>query len=89
MGIFKWILVVTCLSFFCIRAFSQEASNGNVIFKYKKYEKFNLGDMSIKGDVITPGDISVKKRKFIKFEEGLFDRKNFKDLVRKDIRDLR
>lgn len=67
----------------------QDASNGKVIFKYKKYEKFNLGDMSIKGDVITPGDISVKERKFKKFNEGLFDRKDFKDFVQKDIRDLR
>lgn len=61
----------------------------NVIYKYKQYEKFDLGDMSIKGDIITPGDISVKQRKFKVFSVDLYERTNFDDVIAQDIRDLR
>lgn len=81
--------LVILSSFFLITALAYSESNEKVIYKYKKYEKFDLGDMSIKGDVITPGDISVKKRQFKRFNEGLFKRLHFKDKIKEDIRDLR
>lgn len=72
-----------------IKAFSQNKDEKNVVYKYKSYEKFDLGDMSIKGDVITPGDISVKKRQFRRFRQSLYHRYNFADKVKEDFKDLR
>ncbi len=83
------LLVVISLSFFQVSFGQGPQPPQKIIYKYKKYEKFNLGDMSIKGDVITPGDISVKQRKFKRFSEGLFHRWHFRDMIKEDIRDIR
>lgn len=86
----KLALIIVILTSVFLKAYSQDGvGSGKVVYKYKKYEKFNLGDMSIKGDVLTPGDISVKERNFIEFQEGLFDRKHFRDFISQDIKDLR
>ena len=49
-----------------------------IVYKYKKYEKFNLEDISVDGETGNPGDISLINRYQKKFKNKLPYRKNFK-----------
>lgn len=60
-----------------------------VIYQYKKYEKFDLGNLEVKGNLIAPGDISVRERERRKFEMDLFNRQDFDSFAKKDIESLR
>ena len=60
-----------------------------VIYQYKKYEKFDLGNMEVKGQLIAPGDISVRERERKRFEMDLYTRQDFDPFVEKDIDTLR
>lgn len=86
----KSILLLLSLSF---SAFAQDEviqKNGEkVIVKYKQYETFDLGDLEIKGEVIAPGDLSVKERQRKIFGRTLFDRDDFNPEIREDIKNLR
>jgi hypothetical protein len=44
---------------------------GKVIYKYKKFEKFDFEDLEVKGDSSTPGDLSINPRFNIKFKNNL------------------
>jgi hypothetical protein len=60
-----------------------------VIYQYKKYEKFDLGNLEVKGQLIAPGDISVRERERRRFEMDLFSRKDFDKFIKKDVESLR
>lgn len=60
-----------------------------VVYKYKEYEKFDLGDLEIKGSIVAPGDLSVKERRRKIFERRLMNRKNFDEKIIQDIKFLR
>lgn len=60
-----------------------------VIYQYKKYEKFDLGNLEVKGELIAPGDISVRERERRRFELDLFSRKDFDGFIKKDVESLR
>ena len=60
-----------------------------VIYQYKKYEKFDLGNLEVKGQLIAPGDISVRERERRRFEMDLFNRDNFDSFITKDVESLR
>lgn len=75
------ILVLTC----SLSAFGKE----NVVYKYKQYEKFDLGDLEIKGSIIAPGDLSVKERRRKIFKRKLYRRKNFDEFIQRDIKFIR
>jgi hypothetical protein len=60
-----------------------------VIYQYKKYEKFDLGNLEVKGQLIAPGDISVRERERKRFELDLFNRKDFDVFIKKDVESLR
>lgn len=60
-----------------------------VIYQYKKYEKFDLGNLEVKGQLIAPGDISVRERERKRFELGLFERREFDEFIKRDIESLR
>lgn len=60
-----------------------------VIYQYKKYEKFDLGNLEVKGQLIAPGDISVRERDRRRFELDLYTRKEFDGFIKKDIESLR
>ena len=64
-------------------------TNQKVIYKYKNYEKFDLGNLEIKGSVIAPGDLSVKDRTRRTFSRDLFDRADFNMEVIEEIKNLR
>lgn len=65
------------------------AQDKKVIYKYKEYEKFDLGDLEIKGSVIAPGDISVKERRRKVFERDLLKRDDFDKKIIEEIKFLR
>jgi len=61
----------------------------NVIYQYKKYEKFDLGDLEVKGQLVAPGDLSVRERDRRRFELDLYNRADFDSLIKHDIKTLR
>ena len=68
---------------------SQAQESEKVIYQYKKYEKFDLGDLEVKGQLIAPGDLSVRERERRRFELDLYNRADFADRIQHDIRTLR
>lgn len=64
-------------------------SKEKIIYKYKEYERFDLGDMEIKGSIIAPGDISVKERRRKIFHRKLYNRENYDSLIIKEIKYIR
>lgn len=60
-----------------------------VVYKYKEYEKFDLGDLEIKGSIVAPGDLSVKERRRKTFERNLLNKRNFDGKIIEDIKFLR
>ena len=74
--------VVICLLMFVfsINSFSKtpKKTKGNIIYKYKMYEKFDLEDISVDGETGSPGDLSIMNRFQRKFKNRLPYRKNFK-----------
>ena len=60
-----------------------------VIYKYKTYEKFDLGNLEIKGEIIAPGDLSVGERSRKVFDSQLLDRVDLRDFIARDHRLLR
>jgi hypothetical protein len=65
------------------------AEQEKVIYQYKKYEKFDLGNLEVNGQLVAPGDISVRERDRKRFELELFIRNNFDKSIKKDINSLR
>jgi hypothetical protein len=51
----------------------------NIKYEFKKYEKFDLGDMSVKGDLIAPGDLSVRERAIRTPALQIYERENFEN----------
>ncbi len=70
-------------------AAAASAQEPPVIYQYKKYEKFDLGDLEVKGQLIAPGDLSVRERERRRFEVDLYNREHFDDLVADDIQTAR
>jgi hypothetical protein len=60
-----------------------------VIYQYKKYERFDLGNLEIKGQLIAPGDLSVRERERKRFGLELFSRKDFDEARKRDLDGLR
>lgn len=82
-------IVVYALSLYLMGdAWGQETKE-KVIYEYKKYEKFDLGNLEVQGELIAPGDISVRERERKRFELDLYSRDNFDDFVAKDLDSLR
>ncbi|MGE3611316.1 MAG: hypothetical protein AB7I27_17110 [Bacteriovoracaceae bacterium] len=80
-------ILILILCFSSIFAAAEEKQD--VIYQYKKYEKFDLGNLEVKGELIAPGDISVRDRDRKRFELDLFTRKNFDNFISKDIENFR
>ena len=75
-------------SFFLVSALAQ-GEEPKTIYQYKKYEKFDLGDLEVKGQLIAPGDLSVRERDRRRFELDLYNRTDFDPLIKHDIQTLR
>ena len=80
------------LVFFSFSIFSQgkrKVSTPKVIYKYKKYEKFDFENLDIDGTIGNPGDLSVSPRYKVRFKNPLPYRKNFNSEIRKGIDRIR
>lgn len=82
----KILTLVLTLNVFA-SAYAQDSEK--VIYQYRKYERFDLGNLEVKGNLIAPGDISVRDRERRRFEVDLFSRKEFDTFIKKDIESLR
>ncbi len=60
-----------------------------VIKKYQKRQKVDLGDMEIKGELVTPGDFSIQVERRKRFSKSLYDRDEFNFELRNDVLNLR
>lgn len=85
------MITLTAALFIASLALAQDApkTDQKVIYQYKKYEKFDLGNLEVKGQLIAPGDISVRERERKRFEIDLYTRKNFDSFQKKDVDSLR
>ena len=69
--------------------FSITATEKNIIIEYKKYESFDLGNLEVKGQILAPGDLSIRERDRKVFERALYERYEFNKESKQDIRNLR
>ncbi len=69
----------------CFFLISCTFAQNKVIYKYKKRESFDLGELSIKGNVVSPGDLSTKNRDTRKIKFNIPVRKNFDDFAIENI----
>lgn len=60
-----------------------------IIYEYKKYEKVDLGDLEVKGNILAPGDITIMERDRARFQRELFDKPDFDQEMRFTILNLR
>ncbi len=51
-----------------------KSQDEKIIYQYKKYEKVDLGDLEVKGNVLAPGDITIMERDRARFQRELFDK---------------
>ncbi len=79
----KWLALLLLV---CSVAYAEEQKT---IYEYKKYEKFDLGDLEVKGQLIAPGDLSVRERDRRRFELDLYNRTDFDPNIKHDIQTLR
>lgn len=77
----KLLILMSSIFFFFFLSGSILGAD-KVVYKYKEYEKFDLGDLEIKGSIVAPGDITVKERRRKVFNRDLYHRENFdKELI--------
>jgi hypothetical protein len=81
-------IFILLLSLVFISEAHSEAKD-KTIYQYKKYEKFDLGNLEVKGELVAPGDISVRERERKRFEMQLESRRDFERFIEKDIQSLR
>lgn len=70
------VLLIIVIFFVAKNVMGQEPKV-EIKYEYKKYEKVDLGDLSVKGNIVTPGDLSVNERGKRLFERPLPERTNF------------
>lgn len=61
----------------------------NIIYKYKKYEKFDFENFYIEGQLGAPGDLSLNPRFQKMFRNKLPYRKSFNDKIRRSVERIR
>ena len=68
----------------------QEVDEKNrIIYKYKKFEKFDFDDLVIEGDTGNPGDLSINPRYINKFKNKLPLKVNFNPEIVKGVERVR
>ena len=56
-----------------------------IVYKYKKYEKFDFENLNIDAATGNPGDLSVSPQYKVRFKNDLPYRRNFNSEIRKGI----
>jgi hypothetical protein len=64
------------------------SSTEKIIYEYKKEDYFDFEALSVKGDLLTPGDLSGKAVKRVKFNSKEYIRKNFDDFIEDDLMEI-
>ena len=75
--------------FFILPNLLIRAEKKRIIYKYKKYQKFDFDSFSIKGEEGAPGDLSAHLRKTTRFKNMLPYRKNFYPEMKKSVERVR
>ena len=73
MRVIIWFVLLISISYA-----QNKAPKKKVIYKYKKYEKFDFENLNIEGDASSPGDLTISPRFEKKFRNRLPERMNFK-----------
>lgn len=60
-----------------------------VVYKYRKYEKFDFDALDVSGQNSSPGDLSISPRFRKRFKNKLPERENFNLEIRNSISRLR
>lgn len=86
----KYLFLISLMtsSFFALSQ-DEPPSDPSVNYEYQKYQKFDLGNLAIKGNILTPGDVSVRDRLPSSIVNDVFNRKDFNDNMNKDIQDIK
>lgn len=80
------IQIVLVLIFFALNLVTSEgAETENVVYEYKKYESFDLGNLNVEGKIITPGDLTITERKRKKFYINMYEKNDFDQKVTKSM----
>ena len=79
-------LFILLMAFTSVKA---QESKKNIVYRYKKYEKFDFEDLVIEGETGGPGDLSIAPRYQKKFKNKLPYRKNFNAEIRKGVERVR
>ena len=83
------IIFILIISLASSLVFSQSKKKGKIVYKYKKFQKFDFEDISIEGETGTPPDLGVDTRLQRKFRNKLPYRKSFNPEIRKGIERIR
>lgn len=81
--------LVILLLFITTPLFAQSNKKEKIIYKYKKYQKFDFEDLTIEGETGAPPDLGDGTRTQQKFRNKLPYRKNFNPEIRKGIERIR
>jgi len=59
-----------------------------IIYEYKKEDYFDFEALSVKGELLSPGDLSGKAAKRVKFNSKDYVRRNFDDYIEDDLMEI-
>ena len=77
--------IISIIILFSLQVFSK----GKIIYKYKKFQEFDLEGLDVKGEVGAPNDLSLDSRFKRKFKNKLPLRKNFNPEIRRSVEVIR
>ena len=74
---------------FVALSFVSAHSKEKVIYKYRKYEKFDFEEITVQGETGNPGDLSISPRYQKEFSNILPYKKNFNTEIKKGLERIR
>ena len=85
-------MIIKCFLFlllFIINPAHSQSPQRNIRYEYKKYEKFDLGEIGVSGDMGSPGDISISPGLRKEFRNRLPEKINFEKEMKRSIHGIR
>lgn len=85
------VVIFSCELLYAQKNTSSGVSSGvttgkeRVIYQYKKDEYFDFDALSVKGELLSPGDLSTKTNRRVKFQLKKYIRKDFDDFIADDL----
>ena len=71
----KNIIMIVAVSLIGLSSLAQKKER--IIYKSKKFEEINLGEIKVDGELGSPGEISISQRHLKKFKNKLPHKPNF------------